>query len=494
MAEASGLDAATIRRLAEALRDAPRAALYARIGTCTQSFGTLCSWLVEVLNLITGRIDAEGGMRWPLAPAFQANSTGPGGRGRGVVMGRRRSRVSGAPEVMGEFPMGCLAEEIDTPDSADGPKVRALITIASNPVLSAPNGERLTAALDGLDFMLSLDVYLNETTRQADVILPGLSPLQEPHYDIAFTQFAWTHAARFSPPLLPVAEDQWPEWRILMRLAAMFEGHDAAADVEARDEEALAKELQAMFAAAGVPEAQQGERVAALLRASAHLTGPERQLDLALRGGPWGDQFGRKPDGLSLAKLRESPHGIDMGPLQARLPGVLRTPDGMIQAAPAPLLDDLARVEAALSQAQASADGAGHPVTVIGRRDLRSNNSWMHNLPTLAKGPERCLALVHPKDAAAAGIVDGALAQIEGAAGRRITVRVKCSEEMRIGVVSVPHGWGHDLPGTTQRLANERPGANLNALLDETQRDPLSGTSVLSGVAVRLQAIRADTA
>lgn len=486
MAEAAGLDATAIRALAEALHDAPRAALYARIGTCTQPFGTLCSWLVEVLNLITGRIDAEGGMRWPLAPAFQANSTGPGGRGRGVVMGRRRSRVSGAPEVMGEFPMGCLAEEIDTPDGVDGPKVRALITIASNPVLSAPNGERLSAALDGLDFMLSLDVYLNETTRHADVILPGLSPLQEPHYDIAFTQFAWTHAARFSPPLLPVAEDRWPEWRILMRLAAMLEGRDAAADVEARDEEALAKELQAMFAAAGVPEAQQGERVAALLRASAHLTGPERQLDLALRGGPWGDQFGRTPDGLSLARLRESPHGIDLGPLQARLPGVLRTPDGMIQAAPAPLLDDLARVEAALPQAQASADGAGHPVTVIGRRDLRSNNSWMHNLPTLAKGPERCLALVHPQDAAAAGIADGALAQLEGAAGRRITVRVKCSEEMRIGVVSVPHGWGHDLPGTTQRLANERPGANLNALLDENLRDPLSGTSVLSGMVVRL--------
>jgi anaerobic selenocysteine-containing dehydrogenase len=274
----------------------------------------------------------------------------------------------------------------------------------------------------------------------------------------------------------------------------MLEGHAAAADVEARDEDALRKDLQSMFAAAGLPEEQQAERIAALLRASAHLTGPERQLDLALRGGPWGDQFGRKPDGLSLAKLLASPHGIDMGPLQARLPGVLRTPDGMIQAAPAPLLDDLARVEAALSQAQASADGAGHPVTVIGRRDLRSNNSWMHNLPILAKGPERCLALVHPQDAATAGIADGALAQLEGAAGRRITVRVKCSEEMRIGVVSVPHGWGHDLPGTTQRLANERPGANLNALLDETQRDPLSGTSVLSGVAVRLQAIRADTA
>jgi anaerobic selenocysteine-containing dehydrogenase len=409
-------------------------------------------------------------------------------------MGRRRSRVSGAPEVMGEFPMGCLAEEIDTPDNADGPKVRALISIASNPVLSAPNGERLAAALEGLDFMLSLDVYLNETTRHADVILPALSPLQEPHYDIAFTQFAWTHAARFSPPLLPAPENHWPEWRILMRLAAMLDGHAAAADVDARDEDALRKDLQSMFAAAGLPEEQQAERIAALLRASAHLTGPERQLDLALRGGPWGDAFGKRPDGLSLAKLLESPHGIAVGPLQPRLPGVLRTPDGLIQAAPPPLLDDLARVEAALSETQAASHpGEGHALTVIGRRDLRSNNSWMHNLPTLAKGPDRCLALVHPHDAAAAGIADGALAQLEGTAGRRIAVRVKYSEDMRIGVISLPHGWGHDLPGTTQRLANERPGANLNALLDEHLRDPLSGTSVLSGVTVRLRALATET-
>jgi anaerobic selenocysteine-containing dehydrogenase len=492
MAEAAGLDAAIIRRLAEALRDTPRAALYGRIGTCTQPFGSLCSWLVEVLNLVTGRIDAEGGMRWPLAPAFQANSTGAGGRGRGVVMGRRHSRVSGAPEVMGELPMGCLAEEIDTPDNADGPKVRALITLASNPVLSAPNGERLAAALDGLDFMLSLDIYLNETTRHADVILPGLSPLQEPHYDIAFTQFAWTHAARFSPPLLPVPEGHWPEWRILMRLAAMLEGREDAADVDARDEDALKKDLHGLLTAAGVPDEQQPEQIAALLRASAHLAGPERQLDLALRSGPWGDRFGRRPDGLSLAKLLATPHGIDFGPLQARLPGVLRTPDGLIHAAPPPLLDDLARVEAALSQTQAtSLPGEGHPLTVIGRRDVRSNNSWMHNLPTLAKGPERCLALVHPQDAAAAGVADGALAQLEGTAGRRITVRVKCSEDMRIGVVSLPHGWGHDLPGTTQRLASARPGANINVLLDENLRDPLSGTSVLSGVAVRLRAVGA---
>lgn len=496
VAEAAGIEAATIRRLAERLRDAPRAAIYGRIGTCTQAYGTLCSWLLEVLNLVTGRIDAEGGMRWPKAPAFQPNSTGPGGRGRGVTYGRRRSRVSGAPEIMGEFPMGCLAEEIDTPDSADGTRVRALIAIASNPVLSAPNGPRLAAALDTLEFMLSIDVYLNETSRYADVILPGLSPLEESHYDSLFSQLAWTHAARYSEAVLPAPEGAWPEWRVLMRLTALLKGHrgEAAADVATRDENALRKDLHGLLSAAGIPDALREKQVDALLRMTAHLSGPERQLDLALRAGPWGDGFGMKPGGLSLARLREAPHGIALGPLEARLPDVLRTPDGKIHLAPAPFLDDLARVEAALSESSASTtsesddDIGGYPLIAIGRRDVRSNNSWMHNLRTLAKGPERCLALLHPRDGEAAGVADDALARLSGSAGRSIVVRVKYSEDMRPGVLSLPHGWGHDLPGTRQTLASERPGANLNALLDENARDPLSGTSVLSGVPVRLSA------
>ena len=505
VAEAAGIDAATIRRLADALRDAPRAALYGRIGTCTQPFGTLCSWLLEVLNLATGRVDAEGGMRWPKAPAFQANATGPGGRGRGVVRGRRHSRVAGAPEVMGEFPMGCLAEEIDTPDDARGLRVRALIAIASNPVLSSPNGARLAAALDGLDFMLAIDVYLNETTRHADLVLPGLSPLEESHYDGLFSQLGWRNAARYSDAVLPPPEGAWPEWRILARLTALLEGHapEAAADVDAREVEMLRRDLQAMMA--GVAEAERDARIEAMLRATAHLRGPERALDLALRTGPWGDGFGRIPDGLSLARLRAAPHGIDLGPLQARLPEVLRTPDGRIQLAPQAFLDDLARVDAALAAGiatDAAADDdaanndpandgiAGHAMVVIGRRDLRSNNSWMHNLPTLAKGPERCLALLHPRDGARAGVADGTLAVLAGHDGRSVTVRVRYSEDLRPGVVSLPHGWGHDLPGTRLGIAGLRPGVNLNALLDEQARDPLSGTAVLSGMPVRLRALR----
>jgi hypothetical protein len=276
--------------------------------------------------------------------------------------------------------------------------------------------------------------------------------------------------------------------------------------VDARDEEALRKFLQDMLTGAGVPAERQADQIAALLQATAHLSGPERQLDLALRAGPWGDGFGAKPDGVSLAALLAAPHGIDIGPLQPRLPEVLRTPDGCIHAAPPLLLADLARVEAALKAMEGAESNAakavqapapdgqaayGHAMTVIGRRDLRSNNSWMHNLPTLAKGPERCLALIHPDDAQAAGVADGALAQIYGAGNRHVTVRVKYSDEMRPGVLSLPHGWGHDLAGTGQQRARERPGANLNALLDERMRDPLSGTSVLSGVPVRLCAMPA---
>jgi len=306
---------------------------------------------------------------------------------------------------------------------------------------------------------------------------------------------AWTHAARYSDAVLPAPEGAWPEWRALMRLTALLEGHDseASADVDARDEDALRKDLHGLLTAAGVPEALRETQVHALLKMTAQLRGPERQLDLGLRAGPWGDGFGAKPDGLSLARLREAPHGIALGALESRLPEVLRTPDGKIHLAPAPFLEDLARVEAALSQQSTLAttsDGGedGYPLIAIGRRDVRSNNSWMHNLHTLAKGPERCLALLHPRDGEAAGVADDALASLIGSEGRRITVRVKYSEDMRPGVLSLPHGWGHDLPGTQLRLASERPGANLNALLDENARDPLSGTSVLSGVPVRLSA------
>ena len=463
-----GIAAATIRGLARALAQAPRAALYGRIGTCTQQFGTLASWLIDAINALTGHLDAEGGAMFPKAAAFAANTRGAPGSGRGVTSGRYRSRVSGAVEVSGELPLTCLAEEIDT--SGDG-QIRALIAVACNPVLSAPNGARLAQALDGLDFMVSLDIYLNETSRHADVILPGVSPLEDAHYDVSFTQFSHRNHARFSPPVLARSGGQPDEWESMLRIAAIAKGLGADADIAAFDDALLEEELGRAL----------GPAAAQVMAALAPQRGAERLLDLALRSGPYGDQFGRKPGGLTLAALKAAPSGIDLGPLTERIPEALRTPSGKIELAPQLLLDDLARVAADLASPAPA-------LVIIGRRQLRSNNSWMHNLPALAKGAYRCTALVHPDDAAQRGLRDGAMAQLRNGE-RRIAVQVEISAEMMPGVVSLPHGWGHDLDGAQLQLAAARPGVNLNALLDEKLRDPLSGNAVLSGVAVEMVAL-----
>ncbi|MES2321055.1 MAG: molybdopterin-dependent oxidoreductase [Pseudomonadota bacterium] len=463
-----GIDAGVIRDLARSLAQTKNAAVYGRIGTCTQEFGTLCSWLIDVINVLTGHLDEEGGSMFPKAAAFAANTRGKPGTGRGIVSGRHRSRVSGAVEVAGELPLTCLAEEIDTP----GPgQIRALIAIAGNPVLSAPNGARLAAALDQLDFMVSLDIYLNETSRHADVILPGLSPLEEAHYDVTFTQFSHRNHARYSPPVLARAPGQPEEWESMLRIAAIAKGLGARADIAALDDAALEEDLAKTV----------GDAAGQVMAALSSLKGAERMLELGLRTGPYGDQFGRKPDGLNLAKIKAAPSGIDLGPMGARIPEALRTPSGKIEMAPQALLDDLARVAAALA-------APAPDLVIIGRRQLRSNNSWMHNLPVLAKGAYRCTALVHPLDAARLGLADGGAARVSNGE-RHIDVQVEISEDMMHGVVSLPHGWGHNLPGAQLGVAAERPGVNLNALLDENLRDPLSGNAVLSGIPIRMQAL-----
>jgi len=468
MAAGCGIAAAEQRRLARALASTPRASIYGRIGTCTQRFGTLNSWLIDLLNILTGHLDAEGGAMFPKAAAFASNTQGKPGQGKGISTGRRHSRVSGAPEVFGELPITCLAEEIETPGAG---QVRALITLASNPVLSAPNGPRIAKALDALEFMLSLDIYLNETSRHADVILPGLSPLEDLHYDMAFPQLSWRNHARFSGPVFARPAGQPEEWETLLRLAAMVEERDWRGDVGALDDANVAADVQRLA----------GEHAGAVLAALAPQRGPERLIDLALRSGPYGDRFGLKPDGISLAKVKAAPCGLDLGELKPRIPELLRTPSGRIELAPAALLADLGHVDAALDAQQSAATG----LLLIGRRDTRSGNSWMHNLPVLAKGPERCTLLVNPADAARLGLVDGGQGRLRTATGE-LLARVELSAEMMAGVVSLPHGWGHDLPGAQLGLARERPGVNLNALLDDAARDPLSGNAVLSGVPVAL--------
>jgi len=466
-----GLAADTIRVLARDLATTPRASIYARIGACTQEYGSLTTWLVDVLNTLTGHLDEPGGAMFPRAAAFASNTAGTPGSGRGVALGRHASRVSGAPEVMGELPIGCLAEEMETVGKG---QIRALVTLATNPVLSAPNGARLSRALEGLDFMVSLDIYLNETTRHADVVLPAPSPLEDMHYDVPFPQLSWRNHARYSAPVFPRAPGQPAEWETLLTLATIAAGtHDGRSATEI-DADNFADDVRMRF----------GDAAPAIVQATAGLQGPDRLLDLLLRTGPYGDQFGRNPDGLNLARVQASTAagGIDLGPLMPRMPDLLRTPSGKVELAPRQLLDDLQRAGADLARAAA-------PLVVIGRRDVRSNNSWMHNLPVLAKGPVRCTALVHPADAHRLGLRDGTMARMTSHTARgprSIELPVEIDTSMLPGVVSVPHGWGHDAPGARMSVAAGRPGANLNALLDEDLRDPLSGNAVLSGVAVEL--------
>ncbi|PTT83964.1 molybdopterin-binding oxidoreductase, partial [Pelomonas sp. HMWF004] len=449
---------------AEARGAGADAAVDGRIGTCTTRFGTVNSWLVDLINVLTGHLDREGGAMFAKAAAFAPNTQGQPGSGKGITTGRRRSRVSDAPEVYGELPITVLAEEIETP----GPgQVKALITIASNPVLSAPGGPRLARALDGLDFMLSLDIYVNETTRHADVILPGLSPLEDLHFDVAFPQLSHRNHARFSGPVFDAAAGTPQEWQTLLRLCALLEGRGLGVDVAQLDDEAIAADVR-RFA---------GEQTPTVLAALQPWRGPERLIDLQLRVGPYGDQFGRKPEGLNLAKVKAASTvdggGVDLGALSARIPEVLRTPSGKIELAPPTILADLALVSAEATPA----------FSLIGRRDVRSGNSWMHNLPVLAKGPERCTLLVNPGDADRLGLAE--FAQVKSAVGALIA-RVERSADMSPGVVSLPHGWGHGLEGVQLAVARERPGVNMNALLDVAARDPLSGNAVLSGVAVEI--------
>jgi anaerobic selenocysteine-containing dehydrogenase len=473
VAPACGI-AAAIRRLARDLAGASSAAVYGRVGTCQQEFGTIASWLVDVLNVLTGNLDRPGGAMFTKAAAGAANTRGEPGRGKGVRFGRRASRVRGLPEVYGELPAACLAEEIETPGEG---QIRALFTVAGNPVLSTPNGARLAAALDSLELMVSLDIYLNETTRHAHLILPGLSPLESSHYDLALWQLAIRNYANYSPPVFAPPADRPTDWETILRLVGIVMGQGARADTGALDDFIALQQLESAVGAAGSPV--QGREPSELLAALAPRSGPERLLDILLRTGPYGDGFGTRPDGLSLAALEAAPHGVDLGPLAPRIPEVLRTPSGKIELAPPEITADVPRLRSRLSRPD------GH-LTLVGRRDLRSNNSWMHNIETLVRGRPRCTLWVHPDDAARLGLADGAPARVRSRTGR-VEVPVEVTDAIMPGVVSVPHGWGHDAPGIALRVASAHAGVNSNLLADELAMDPLSGNAVLNGIPVTIE-------
>jgi anaerobic selenocysteine-containing dehydrogenase len=461
-----GVSADEIRTLAREIAAAPTAAVYGRIGTSTVEFGTVASWLVDVINVLTGNLDRPGGVMFPLGATVPAPR--PPKPGRGFRTGRWHSRVSGYPEALSEFPAAALAEEIDTP--GDG-QIKAIITVAGNPVLSAPDGDRLDRALDSVEFMLSIDPYLNETTRHADVILPPPPPAQSAHFDVALNNLAVRNNVRYSPPALPLdARPDEPE--ILSRIALILYGLGPDGDVGLVDDQVIATTLAKETADSDSPVA--GRAVDELTALLVHGPGYERRLDLMLRLGPYGDAFGANPDGLTLERLKAAPHGIDLGPLQPRLPEVLRTPTGRIELAPEPLIADVARLRDSVGRAD-------DRFMLIGRRHLRSNNSWMHNVPALSGGTNRCTLQIHPADAADLGLTDTAV--IKGPGGE-LLAPVEVTDVMRRGVVSLPHGWGHDRGGTGQELAASRPGVNVNQLNDGNLLDPLSGTAVLNGIPV----------
>jgi anaerobic selenocysteine-containing dehydrogenase len=476
VADACAIPAGTIRRLARELAAAEAAAVYGRMGTCTQEFGTLASWLVDVLNVLTGNLDRPGGAMFSRPPAGATHTHGAPGTGRGFRIGGYRSRVRGAPEVLRQFPAVCLAEEIDTPGEG---QVRALLTIAGNPVLSVPGSSRLQAALPTLECMVSVDNYLNETTRHAHVILPGESFLQLPHYDTVIYQFAVRNVGNWSDPVFPPDHGRPAEWEVLLKLWAIVNGQGAGADVEPMDDAYL---MGSVRMAVGDPSSpvhgRDAEEVFALAVAAAP-RGPERIVDFQIRTGPYGDGYGARSDGLTLEEVRRHPHGLDLGPHQPRIPEVLRTPSGKIELAPSYITADLPRLRAAIGRDH-SADGR---LLLVGRRDLRSNNSWLHNIPALMRGRNRCTLLIHPDDAARCGVAHGAAAAVASEAGT-VVVPVEVSDEMMPGVVSLPHGWGHGQPGTRLRVAAEHSGVNSNLLADAGVIEPLSGVAVVNGIPV----------
>ncbi|MEU4809858.1 molybdopterin-dependent oxidoreductase [Nocardia fluminea] len=452
VAERTGIPADTIRALARDLAAAPTAAVYARIGTCTAEFGTLTQWLVDALNTLTGNLDSSGGAM------FAAAAAGGVQRSRPFRLGRWTSRVRELPEAMGELPVATLADEIETPGEG---QIRALVTVAGNPVLSAPSGARLDRGLAGLDFMVSVDRYVNETTRHANVILPPPRSVQSPHFDFALLQFAVRNYARYSPPLVPLGERP-SESAVVARLAAAVSGQPhagtgAASPIAMVDELVIAGTLH---------KADMSERRDELTGADT----TEQRLDLMLKLGPYGAWNGGD---LSLKTLLDNPHGIDLGPLRPRLPGVLRTASKMVELAPPQLLADVARLRAGLASTAPA-------MVLIGRRQLRSNNSWMHNIAGLVGGSNRCTLQVHPDDATQLGL--GEQAQITSAAGS-LTVQVELTPTIMRGVVSLPHGWGHGT-STTQSVALAHAGVNANVLTDDSVVDVVSGTAVFNGVPV----------
>ncbi len=479
VAEVCGLSAETIRRIAHEIAGAPTAAVYGRIGTTTVAFGTTTSWLVDVVNVLSGNLDTPGGAMFTLPVAGGATTRGTPGKGRGFRVGKGHTRVRHLPEAIGEYPIAALAEEVLTPGEG---QIKALLTIAGNPVLSTPHSNQLDEALAHLDFMVSVDIYLNETTRHANVILPPPSHLQRDHYDLLLLQFAVRNVANYSEAILPLEEGQLDEWEILAKIAAIVQGKGIDADVSVSDDAAIRSMVNSAVKDSNSNVCgRDADEIVEELSLNGQ-RGPARMIDFMLRTGPYGDAFGAAIGGATLQLLKENPHGIDYGALQPRIPEILRTPSGKVELAPEVLVHDLDRLYDVVGSGVVDT-ASGRNLLLIGRRHLRSNNSWMHNINVLVKGKSRCTLIMHPADALARGVNDGDVVSVQSRVGE-VSVAVEISDTIRPGVVSLPHGWGHDAEGSQMQVALRVAGVNSNILTDHEALDPLSGTSVLNGIPV----------
>ena len=442
----TGVAPETTRRLACDLADASSGVAYTRVGVCNNRFGTIASWATDMLNLAAGRLGEVGGAMFP-TPAIDIAGLAPY---LGDGHGRWRSRVRGLPETLGDLPAAALAEEIETP----GPgQVRAMVVFAGNPVLSVPNGRRLARAIGTLDFMVAIDLYVNETTRHADVILPPAWTLAEDHFDLLMPDFAVRNVARWCPPVVERGAGERADWEILLDLAERLGG-----------------------GAMGIPLVDRAIRLAR--RFGLRWT-PTASAGLLVRLGPHGDRFVPWSKGLNLARLAAAPHGVDLGPLEPGLGRRVLHRDRRVRVAPEPIMTALGELERAVT-AEASRE-----LLLIGRRELRTNNSWMHNVPALVAGRERCVLFVHPADAERARVRDGDLVVLESRVHRG-SVRVQVNDDIAPGVVSLPHGWGHTESAPWQRVAGERPGVSANDWTDDGDVEAVVGQSILNGVPVRL--------
>ena len=427
--EKTGISAEHIEQVAYDFAHADAAICYGRMGVSTQRYGALCQWAIQVLNILTGNLDREGGSMFTLPAVDQVENTSPGG------FGRHSSRVSQLPEFDRELPASVLAEEITT--EGEG-QIRVLFTGAGNPVLSTPSGHKLDDALEQLDFMVSLDPWINETTRHADIILPPTSPLEHDHYDLAFHVNAMRNTARYNPPVFEKAEHALHDWEIF---------------------EAL------------------GQRVAEGLGLDSKPSpAPEVIIDFGLKAGPYGQASAEQ---LDLAVLKSNPSGVDFGPLKPLLPGRLKTPGQQIDLAVPAVLHDLERL---LNDTDSDA-----PYSLIGRRHVRDCNSWMHNFRRLVKGKDRCTLMVNPVDAEREGWCAGDDVQIASSAGS-VRAKVEVSDEIMAGVVSLPHGYGHNRNGTKMTIANDHAGVSCNDVTDARYFDALSGNAAINGVPVHVTA------